>query len=88
MLKHPERYVEKNIDLDDSAIPAKPNSTHVRQIVGEMLTIKPQNSSHVKHASHSSRTHMVATEGNVSKATHAKHLAIARHVIEKNKATS
>ena len=83
MLKHPERYVEKNIDLDDPAIPAKPNSTHLRQIVGETPAVKPQKSSHVKHASHSSRTHMAATEGNVSNATHAKHLAIARHVIEK-----
>ena len=83
MLKHPERYVEKNIDLDDPALPAKPNSTHLRQIVGETPAVKPQKSSHVKHASHSSRTHMAATEGNVSNATHAKHLAIARHVIEK-----
>ena len=84
MLKHPERYVEKNVDLDDPAIPAKPNATQMGKAAGLLddilATTNPQNSSHVKHASHNSRT-----KGNVSKATHAKHLAIARHVIEKIK---
>ena len=47
MLKHPERYVEKTVDLDHPAIPAKPNQTHVlskdKHVIATKEHLKPIN---------------------------------------------
>jgi hypothetical protein len=133
MLKHPERYVEKNVDLDHPAIPAKPNQTHVlskdKHVIATKEHLKAINdvintlnettkatkakgkktlhiatntiTSHtntpngMKNKSSSSNNNNnnnsngkknTTSSSNSKKSTkHSKHVAIARHVVEKLK---
>jgi hypothetical protein len=97
MLKHPERYVEKHVDLDHPAIPARPNKT-IPLITDKLLkavddimdssnkstpTAINTNKKNINSNSSSGKSQGNKNQSNIDEAKHAKHIAIARHVVEK-----